>query len=81
MAPARSSTRRAHVEQNNIPPPPLHDQDSNDNVPQDLLFIDPMLGIPLSIYIEKDVDDRDILVDLIIVRHVASFACNICLQK
>jgi len=63
MAPARSSTRRAHAEEN-IPPSSLHDQGSSDNVVQDL-FIDPMLGIPLAIYIEKDVDDRDILVDLI----------------
>lgn len=70
MAPARSSTRRAHPEQNNVPPPSLHDQDSNDNVAQHL-FIDPMHGVPLAIYIEKDVDDRDILVDLIIVGHVA----------
>ncbi|KAK7472500.1 hypothetical protein VKT23_000615 [Stygiomarasmius scandens] len=29
------------------------------------LFIDPMLGSPLPIYVEKDVDDRDHLVDLI----------------
>jgi hypothetical protein len=76
MAPARSSTRRAHIDQNSIPPPPLHDQPTNDNPVQDL-FIDPMLGTALAIYIEKDVDDRDILVDLINVRHVASYACNI----
>ena len=70
MAPARSSTRRAHPEQNNNIP--LHQQDSENNVVQDL-FIDPMLGVPLAIYVEKDVDDRDILVDLINVRRVASF--------
>lgn len=33
-----------------------------------------MLGVPLAIYVEKDVDDRDILVDLINVRRVASFS-------
>ncbi|KAF5393195.1 hypothetical protein D9757_000539 [Collybiopsis confluens] len=30
------------------------------------LFIDPMLGTPLSLYVEKDIQDKDILVDLII---------------
>ncbi|KAF8232173.1 hypothetical protein L208DRAFT_1273288 [Tricholoma matsutake] len=64
MAPARSSTRRAHLDQNNIPLSSVHNQDTDGNVIQEL-FIDPMLGVPLSIYIEKDVEDRDIVVDLI----------------
>lgn len=80
MAPARSSTRRAHVEQNIIPPSSLHDQDTDDNAAEQL-FIDPMLGTPLAIYIEKDVDDRDSLVELINVRHVASDVCNIYVQE
>jgi hypothetical protein len=29
------------------------------------LFVDLMLGTPLALYIEKDVDDRDTLVDLV----------------
>jgi hypothetical protein len=31
------------------------------------LFLDPMMGAPLTIYIEKDVPDKDLLTDLIIV--------------
>ena len=58
MAPARS-TRRAHSQ--NAPPPPSDPQHA-------ALFLEPMMGTPLSIYIEKDVDDRDDLVDLITVR-------------
>lgn len=58
MAPARSA-RRAHS-QNAAPPStdPHHAA----------LFLEPMMGAPLTIYIEKDVDDRDDLVDLITVR-------------
>ncbi|KAI9572030.1 hypothetical protein HD554DRAFT_1622615 [Boletus coccyginus] len=58
MAPARS-TRRAHSP--NAPPPPSDPQNA-------ILFLEPMMGTPLTIYIEKDVDDRDDLVDLITVR-------------
>ena len=57
MAPARSA-RRAHSQ--NAPLP--------QNDPQNAaLFLEPMMGTPLTIYIEKDVDDRDDLVDLITV--------------
>lgn len=52
MAPARSSTRRQH-------------SDSDQNYNNDL-FIDPMLGSPLAIYIEKDVVDKDTIADLIV---------------
>lgn len=79
MAPARSSTRRAHLDQNNIPLSSVHNQDTDGNVIQEL-FIDPMLGVPLSIYIEKDVEDRDIVVDLINVRRVASCPFNVHLE-
>jgi hypothetical protein len=58
MAPARS-TRRAHSQ--NVPPPPSDPQTAG-------LFLEPMMGTPLTIYIEKDVDDRDDLVDLVTVR-------------
>lgn len=34
------------------------------------LFLDPMLGTPLALYIEKDVEDRDQLVELITVSHI-----------
>jgi hypothetical protein len=38
-----------------------------DELIDDDLFIDPMLGIPLAFYIEKDVADRDNLIHLITV--------------
>lgn len=34
----------------------------------DELFLEPMMGTPLAIYIEKDVQDRDNLVEIITVR-------------
>ncbi|KAF9268660.1 hypothetical protein L218DRAFT_954111 [Marasmius fiardii PR-910] len=43
--------------------PPVQ-QDAQDTTLSDL-FIDPMLGIPLPVYIEKDVQDRDSLVALV----------------
>ena len=43
-------------------------QDTAQN--NDELFLDPMLGTPLAIYIEKDVHDRDNLVEIITVRHI-----------
>lgn len=66
MAPARSSTRRsAHGSQ--VPPPgQLHVQD-DDLVANKELFIDPMLGTALAIYIEKDVEDKDNISQLIVV--------------
>ena len=32
------------------------------------LFLEPMMGTPLAIYVQKDVDDRDTILDLIVVR-------------
>ncbi|KIP06616.1 hypothetical protein PHLGIDRAFT_90682 [Phlebiopsis gigantea 11061_1 CR5-6] len=60
MAPARTSGRRAQRaqtsrKQNNQP---------QDNVEK--LFLDPMSGQPLQLYIEKDVDSRDNLVESVI---------------
>ncbi|KAI0311690.1 hypothetical protein OF83DRAFT_1177323 [Amylostereum chailletii] len=55
-------------------PPPLphlvHDQNVQPGLPHILhhpngLFIDPMLGTPLAIYIQKDVEDRQTLTDLV----------------
>jgi len=66
MAPARSSARLGHLDQNNIQRAPLHDQDSELNANPEL-FIDPMLGTPLAMYIEKDVEDKDMLIVLISV--------------
>lgn len=67
MAPARSSARRsAHGP--HVPPSGQHAQNENLVANKDL-FIDPMLGTALSIYIEKDVDDKETISDLIIVSH------------
>ncbi|CAA7260587.1 unnamed protein product [Cyclocybe aegerita] len=64
MAPARSSNRRA------AQPPPapqtnhdLHNDDPNINTE---LFVDPMLGTALAVYIEKDVEDKELISQLII---------------
>lgn len=63
MAPARTSTRRsAHAQ---VPPPGQQTQD--DDLIANKLFIDPMLGTPLAIYIEKDVEDKDNISQLIVV--------------
>ena len=68
MAPGRSSARRsAHSSQ--VPPSGQHAQD-DDVVANKDLFIDPMLGTALAIYIEKDVEDKDIISDLIVVSHL-----------
>jgi hypothetical protein len=68
MAPVRSSARRsAHGSQ--APPSGQQAQD-NDLVANKDLFIDPMLGTALSIYIEKDVEDKDTISDLIVVSHL-----------
>ncbi|KAJ3513439.1 hypothetical protein NLJ89_g2945 [Agrocybe chaxingu] len=64
MAPARSSNRRA------AQPPPapqtnhdLHNDDPNINTE---LFVDPMLGTALAVYIEKDVEEKELISQLII---------------
>ena len=67
MAPIRSANRRAqrdHVQQQPAPQP-----DSNHDPSQDI-FIDPMMGTALQIYVEKDVEDRDTIVELITVCHI-----------
>ena len=74
MAPVRSSTRRGQ-----IPPHALHNIPPSSASPANHdLFIDPMLGSPLAMYIEKDVDDRNALVDLITVRRRAFFFVSTC---
>ncbi|EDR11594.1 uncharacterized protein LACBIDRAFT_313965 [Laccaria bicolor S238N-H82] len=63
MAPARSSTRRGHGAHDEIQLPP--DQSFNNPNVNKELFIDPMLGTPLAVYIEKDVEDKATLVNLV----------------
>ncbi|RDX44846.1 hypothetical protein K466DRAFT_535700 [Polyporus arcularius HHB13444] len=66
MAPARSSVNRARRDQTQHPPqpqnvsPPLDEQNSEDE-----LFLDPLMGTPLAIYVEKDVENRDEIVELV----------------
>lgn len=78
MAPAR---RRALHEQQNLTV--QQSEQVTAHVPQDVvgtqeveaeLFIDPMLGIPLAIYIDKDVQDRDLLVDLVTVSQRVNYS-------
>jgi hypothetical protein len=61
MAPARTARRGQHdinqVSRSNAP-------ENTNGVLNENLFLEPMMGTPLQIYIEKDVDDRDLLVDL-----------------
>lgn len=67
MAPARSSTRRsAHGSQ----VPPGQQAQDDDLIANKNLFIDPMLGTALPIYIEKDVDDKDSISQLIVVSNL-----------
>ncbi|KAF9227456.1 hypothetical protein BS17DRAFT_465975 [Gyrodon lividus] len=64
MAPARSNRRTQHeqpLQLRNIHNDPSPSNDANDTD----LFLEPMMGTPLTVYIEKDVDDRDALVELI----------------
>ena len=72
MAPVRSSTRRgAHP----TPTPPIQDADGDDPNTNKELFLDPMLGTPLAIYLEKEVEDKDNIAQLIIVSLVLQ-ACG-----
>ena len=68
MAPARSSARRsAHGSQVSQSGQLAQD---GDLVANKELFIDPMLGTALAIYIEKDVEDKESISELIIVSHL-----------
>jgi hypothetical protein len=61
MAPARSSTRRgAHTASASH-----HEAGQDDGHNAIKLFLDPTFGFPLQIYIEKDVEDKDLLCQLI----------------
>lgn len=67
MAPARSSTRRG-VHPNPVQStPPVQSTEQSDPNANKQLFLDPMLGTPLAIYVEKDVEDKETISQLIIV--------------
>lgn len=65
MAPVRTSTRRNQNTQPAPTRPAVPDSDNDVVIPD--LFLEPMMGLPLAMYIEKDVPDRDSLVDIITV--------------
>jgi hypothetical protein len=71
MAPGRMSTRRTQHDQH--PPTRSADPEGNNNVVNEELFLEPMMGTPLAMYIEKDVHDRDVLVDIITVSVKVTF--------
>ncbi|TCD60126.1 hypothetical protein EIP91_010688 [Steccherinum ochraceum] len=74
MAPARSSARRAHghhdprhpdvVHHHNVQPQPVVVA-PEPVISKDDIFLEPMMGTPQAIYVEKDVDNRDHIVELI----------------
>ncbi|KAI0087957.1 hypothetical protein BDY19DRAFT_994383 [Irpex rosettiformis] len=72
MAPARSSGRRARTRrkaQNAPPQLPVVAEDEDELAPQyEQLFLDPMSGQPLQLYIDKDVEGKDAIAQQI-VRH------------
>ncbi|KAG6889223.1 hypothetical protein C0992_005967, partial [Termitomyces sp. T32_za158] len=63
MAPARSSIRQP--DQNNDQRPSVVAQNIDLDVNPEL-FLDPMLGTPLAMYVEKDVHDKEALAELIL---------------
>lgn len=64
MAPqSRSNVRHAEAQPTAVRNGVDEDGDGNN----DDLFLEPMMGTPLAIYIEKDVEDRDVLVEIITV--------------
>ncbi|KAG6337095.1 hypothetical protein ID866_2006 [Astraeus odoratus] len=76
MAPARSNRRTQHeqpVQLRNAP----SDASTSNNASNSDLFLEPMMGTPLAVYIEKDVDERESLVELITVRmHTPAYPCH-----
>ncbi|TFY68788.1 hypothetical protein EVJ58_g792 [Rhodofomes roseus] len=62
MAPARTANRRA--QRDHAFQQPVAQPDPNHDPSQDI-FIDPMMGTALQIYVEKDVEGRDTIVELI----------------
>lgn len=68
MAPARTSNRRAQRDQNTNPAL-LNNVQSHQPVDEEKteLFLEPMMGTPLALYVDKDVEGRDQIVELITV--------------
>lgn len=64
MAPARTANRRGQRDENNIDIQPNAGAGSSSNTN---LFLEPVMGTPLTLYVAKDVDNRDTIVNLITV--------------
>src|SRR5260221_14654839 len=65
MAPARSSTRRGAAHTSSTSHHETGQDLQNDGHNANELFLDPNFGTPLQVYIEKDVEDKDLLSQLI----------------
>ncbi|KAI0793243.1 hypothetical protein C8Q75DRAFT_797370 [Abortiporus biennis] len=69
MTPARTSNRRAQRDQNTNHivhhDPQQQTLELGVDTPKTDLFLDPMMGTPLPLYVEKDVENREHIVDLI----------------
>lgn len=78
MAPARTSTRRSQLDQNVSLRPAA--AENNDGAADEELFLEPMMGTPLAMYIEKDVADRDALAELITVSRVHALRHQVPVQ-
>ncbi|KAI0305526.1 hypothetical protein B0F90DRAFT_1808773 [Multifurca ochricompacta] len=62
MAPAHSTHPHPRVQQQQQQ---QRDQSANADIPDHGLFLEPMMGTPLAMYVHKDVPDHDPVVDLI----------------
>ena len=72
MAPARRA-RRDQAPHPSQPQHPISPPDVDDHGADDEVFVDPLIGTPLAIYVEKDVINRDEIVELIMVRNEPTF--------
>jgi hypothetical protein len=72
MAPSRSTAHSS----TNVPNAVAGD---GGDAADDELFLEPMMGTPLAIYVEKDVSDREALVELITVRAICPLEVALCL--
>ena len=68
MAPAHSNHPRVQHQQQHQ----QRDQSANSDIVEHGLFLEPMMGTPLAMYVHKDVSDRDRVVDLITVSPCAA---------
>jgi len=72
MAPAHSTHPRAQQQQQQQQQQQhQRDQSANPDIAEHGLFLEPMMGTPLAMYVHKDVLDHDRVVDLITVSSYA----------